>query len=233
MIILGVDPSINKVGLAVIKVDLDNYNDGCKHVSVGKEHNSYEQASDANIGKTINTKRYSINEVYRNVSLLYHSTLITEKTITKAKKNSNIDDTSMLGGNGNDITTSNKLGLIESSLTQAKLGVVSFRLIEIQEKYSPEYAVVENIFVSKNARSALLLGQARGGILATLGMLGILSYEYTPLEIKNRITGYGLATKEQVRSEICRILGRSEDEFGLDESDAIAMALTLAVDLCC
>ena len=97
-------------------------------------------------------------------------------------------------------------------------------LVEVIEHYQPEEMAIEDIFVSKNARSALKLGHARGAALIAAAQCGIKIYEYTPLEIKKSVVGYGRATKEQVRS-MSQIILNLQKRCGLDTSDALAAAI--------
>jgi crossover junction endodeoxyribonuclease RuvC len=83
---------------------------------------------------------------------------------------------------------------------------------------------VEDLFTAKNARSALILGHARGVILLAGARVGLPIAEYAPRSVKLAITGNGGSTKEQVRFMIMRILGLKK-EPPLDMSDALAVAL--------
>jgi crossover junction endodeoxyribonuclease RuvC len=89
--------------------------------------------------------------------------------------------------------------------------------------HSPDLAVVEKVFLAKNAASALKLGQARGAALVTCRMHGVAVSEYSAKEIKSSATGYGAATKEQVAGMVCKLFGIRE-KIPPDASDALAMA---------
>jgi len=97
-------------------------------------------------------------------------------------------------------------------------------LVEVIEHYQPEEMAIEDIFMAKNARSALKLGHARGAALIAATQCGIKIYEYTPLEIKKSVVGYGRATKEQVRS-MSQVILNLQKRYGLDTSDALAAAI--------
>lgn len=95
---------------------------------------------------------------------------------------------------------------------------------EIIRKFSPGVIVYETPFVAKNVKSALRLGQVQGIILLCASTYQLPFYEYTPLEIKMALTGYGRAPKEQVREMVKRILKLDEVPL-LDASDALAVAI--------
>jgi crossover junction endodeoxyribonuclease RuvC len=90
-------------------------------------------------------------------------------------------------------------------------------------EHAPDLAVVEKVFLAKNAASALKLGQARGAAIVTCRMHGVLVSEYSAKEIKSSATGYGAATKEQVGGMVCKLFGIRE-KIPPDASDALAMA---------
>ena len=88
----------------------------------------------------------------------------------------------------------------------------------------PDVAVVEKIFVSASARSALVLGQARGAALAALGSAGVPVCEYAPQQLKRSVTGNGAASKRQVQAMVRRLL-TLESTPAADAADALALAL--------
>ncbi|MCG6879385.1 MAG: crossover junction endodeoxyribonuclease RuvC [Deltaproteobacteria bacterium] len=97
-------------------------------------------------------------------------------------------------------------------------------IVELLERFGPDAMAVEDLFYAKNARSSLKLGHARGAILAAAGQHDISVFEYTPLEIKKSVVGYGRADKEQVRSMVNAILGLKK-QVPIDASDALATAI--------
>lgn len=121
-------------------------------------------------------------------------------------------------------------GTIRTSLRQP----LALRLAGIQSalrcairEHAPDRAVVERVFVSVNARSALVLGQARGAILATLGAEGIPVDELSAREIKKAVTGAGGAEKPQVQAMVGRLLCLAPPPAA-DASDALAAAICRA-----
>ncbi len=95
---------------------------------------------------------------------------------------------------------------------------------EIMDAYQPRELAIEDIFYAKNIQSSLKLGHARGAVLIAGVQCGLKIFEYTPLEIKKSVVGYGRADKEQVRSMVKMIL-KSKKNFELDTSDALAVAI--------
>lgn len=101
------------------------------------------------------------------------------------------------------------------------------RLAEVVGRESPDAAVVEQVFVAANARSALVLGQARGTALAALGAAGVPVFELAPRAIKNAVVGTGAASKAQVQSMVMRLLGLEKPPAS-DAADALAAAICQA-----
>jgi crossover junction endodeoxyribonuclease RuvC len=116
----------------------------------------------------------------------------------------------------------------DSDLT-IRLVDLAHRLNDVITTYAPDRAAVEDVFVQKSARSALVLGQARGAALTTLGLRGLKVTSYTPSMIKQRVTGGGRADKEQVASMVTALLGLPEYPFE-DAADALAVAICAAFD---
>ena len=98
-------------------------------------------------------------------------------------------------------------------------------LLEVIQTYHPEEVSIEDIFFAKNVKSALKIGHARGAALIAPIQRGLKVFEYTPLQIKQSVVGYGRATKEQVRSMVTLILKLDNQKFSLDTSDALAIAI--------
>ena len=105
------------------------------------------------------------------------------------------------------------------------------RLLQIHEgletvlsRYRPDTLAIEQVFVHRNAGSALKLGQARGGAILTAVMHGLPVYEYTPSQIKQAVVGGGRASKEQVQHMVRHLLGLAERPQE-DAADALAVAL--------
>jgi crossover junction endodeoxyribonuclease RuvC len=94
----------------------------------------------------------------------------------------------------------------------------------IQER-QPAAAAVEKLFFSRNVRTALSVGQARGVALLAMANAEIAVHEYTPLEVKQAVVGYGRATKDQVQEMVKVLLGLDSVPQPDDAADAIAVAI--------
>ncbi len=105
-----------------------------------------------------------------------------------------------------------------------KLGEIKIRLDEIIDAYEPEDVAVENPFYAQNIKTAITLGQVRGAILVSVASHGCSLYEYSPLEIKKAVTGYGQAEKGQVNVMVRALLRLQELDLEPDASDALATA---------
>ena len=97
-------------------------------------------------------------------------------------------------------------------------------MTEIMERHRPDQLAIEDCFFAKNVKSSLKIGHARGAVLIAAVECGLQIFEYTPLEIKKAVAGYGSASKEQVRSMI-RWMLKMQSEPPLDASDALATAI--------
>ncbi len=93
--------------------------------------------------------------------------------------------------------------------------------------WQPDSVAIESVFVSKNAMSALKLGQARGVAIAAAAMCGRSVFEYSPKEVKQNVTGSGSASKEQVEHMVRLLLGPSlsSDALRHDVTDALAVSI--------
>jgi len=98
-------------------------------------------------------------------------------------------------------------------------------LVELIKRHSPDAVAVENVFFAENARSALKLGHARGVALLAAVECGVPVFEYSPLEIKQAVAGYGHAEKEQVMRMVMALLNLKEAPRPHDASDALAAAI--------
>lgn len=97
-------------------------------------------------------------------------------------------------------------------------------MVDIMEQYQPNEMAIEDVFFAKNVKSSLKLGHARGAALIAAIKCDVKIYEYTPLEIKQSVVGYGRATKDQVRDMVQMILNLPS-RLGPDTSDAIAAGI--------
>jgi crossover junction endodeoxyribonuclease RuvC len=98
-------------------------------------------------------------------------------------------------------------------------------LADVACKHQPQQAAVEELFFSRNVRTALSVGHARGVTLLALADAGLDIHEYKPLEIKQAITGYGGAGKQQVQEMVRLLLNLDHVPEPDDAADAVAVAV--------
>lgn len=101
-------------------------------------------------------------------------------------------------------------------------------LVFVIKKHKPNTAAIEDLFFNTNAKTALKVGEARGVILLALEQCHIPIGHYTPLQIKQAITGYGRADKIQIQKMIKTLLALDHLPHPDDAADALAVALTHA-----
>ena len=105
-----------------------------------------------------------------------------------------------------------------------RLGVIFTSVRELVAAHRPTIAAVEKVFVNVNGASTLLLGQARGAAICGLVAGGVPVAEYTALQLKQAVVGYGRATKEQMQQMVVRLLNLSGVP-STDAADALGMAI--------
>lgn len=105
-----------------------------------------------------------------------------------------------------------------------RLGKIFSELLRIVAEYQPQQAAVEEIFVSQNVQSALKLGHARGVAIAAVNHQGLPIHEYTALQVKKSVVGYGRAEKKQMQ-EMVRILLCMDKNAPQDAADALGVAV--------
>ena len=96
---------------------------------------------------------------------------------------------------------------------------------EIIKEYKPDAMSIEELFFNNNAKTALIVGQARGVIILAAVQNHIPVYEYTPLQVKQALTGYGRASKTQIQQMMKSMLGLTEVPKPDDVADALAIAV--------
>ncbi|HOU12322.1 MAG TPA: crossover junction endodeoxyribonuclease RuvC [Anaerolineae bacterium] len=92
-------------------------------------------------------------------------------------------------------------------------------------EHKPEAAAVEQLFFSRNTRTAMTVGEARGVVLLALADAGLTIAEYTPMQIKQAVTGYGSADKHQVQEMVRLLLALPDIPRPDDAADAAAVAI--------
>jgi len=119
-------------------------------------------------------------------------------------------------------------GVITTAANQPlpeRLQLIYQGLAQVTRQHQPQQAAVEELFFSRNARTALSVGHARGVALLALADAGLPIYEYKPLEIKQAITGYGGADKGQVQEMVRLLLNLDHVPQPDDAADAVAVAV--------
>ena len=101
-------------------------------------------------------------------------------------------------------------------------------LDELIQKYRPDAMGVEQLFFNRNVTTAIPVGQARGVVLLAAAKNNLLLIERTPLQVKQSVTGYGKATKEQVIYMVTKLLHLPEAPHPDDTADALAVAISAA-----
>jgi crossover junction endodeoxyribonuclease RuvC len=105
-----------------------------------------------------------------------------------------------------------------------KINMIRNRLEELIRTHEPEEVAIENPFYAQNVKTAITLGQVRGAVLVAVASQNCPLYEYSALEIKKAVTGYGRADKIQVKTMIKTLLNMQETDLGTDAADALAAA---------
>ncbi len=109
-----------------------------------------------------------------------------------------------------------------------RLKQLNFDLDQLLKEYGPDMAAVESLYFFKNLKTAMPVSQARGVIIYTLAKRNIPIIEYTPLQAKIAVTGYGKATKTQVQKMVKNILNLDKVPKPDDAADALAIAICCA-----
>ncbi|MBI2065307.1 MAG: crossover junction endodeoxyribonuclease RuvC [Candidatus Yanofskybacteria bacterium] len=121
-------------------------------------------------------------------------------------------------------------GLIISTDQQKKadLSKAILDLSRLIHLHKPNMASIEKLFFFKNAKTVMAVSEMRGAILAVLSQNGIPVHEYTPLQVKQAVSSYGRAGKDQVQRMVRLILGIKEDIKPDDAADGLAIAICCA-----
>ncbi|AME23812.1 MAG: crossover junction endodeoxyribonuclease RuvC [Pseudomonadota bacterium] len=106
----------------------------------------------------------------------------------------------------------------------SRLNTIFEGISTLVRQHAPDQSAIEKVFVNVNPQSTLLLGQARGAAICGLVANGVPVAEYTALQLKQAVVGYGRATKEQMQQMVVRLLALSGVP-GTDAADALGMAI--------
>jgi crossover junction endodeoxyribonuclease RuvC len=121
-----------------------------------------------------------------------------------------------------------EFGVITTAASVAlpdRLQQISDRLSELLALHRPQGAAVERLFYRRNVASAMSVGQARGVALLTLAQAGLAVHEYTPVQVKQAICGYGRAGKVQMQRMVQTLLQMPKRPSPDDVADALAVAI--------
>lgn len=132
--------------------------------------------------------------------------------------------------------TKSQITSIDFGCINTKAGVPDEqRLVEIHKsinqlikKYKPDIIAVEKLFFGKNVKTAMSVSQARGVIILAVGKNKSELVEHTPLQVKQALTGYGQASKDQVKAMVKIILNLDQAPKSDDAADALAIAICCA-----
>ncbi len=141
--------------------------------------------------------------------------------------------TGILGFGVIDATASNKVSLVDAGVIRTpvkqadsiRLKTIYDELRDIIAVNKPDVMSVEKLFFAQNVTTAMTVSQARGVVLLCGEQSGLNLFEYTPLQIKQAVTGYGRADKKQMQEMVKVILGLSEVPKPDDCADALATAI--------
>ncbi len=123
------------------------------------------------------------------------------------------------------VVTYGCIGTAGGESTASRLSKIYQDIRDIIIEYRPDTMAVEELYFNKNARSAFLVGEARGVVLLAAAHLNLEAFDYTPLQVKQSVVGYGRATKKQVKDMVKISLNLKESVKPDDASDALAVAL--------
>ncbi len=107
----------------------------------------------------------------------------------------------------------------------SRLNSIYMDLMEVIQTFKPDAIAVEELFFNTNITTGISVAQARGVILLACYQSGVPVFEYTPLQVKQAVVGYGRAEKKQVMDMVKRILHLQEIPKPDDAADAVAIAL--------
>lgn len=128
-------------------------------------------------------------------------------------------------GRRHHLVTAGVIRTRTSSPLELRLKTIAQALRQLLENFAPDMVAVEEVFHSVNAKSALKLAHVRGVVLLTAAEAGLPVSEYSPLEVKMSVVGYGRAEKQQVQMMVLSLLGVTQQFGSFDATDALAVAI--------
>jgi len=115
--------------------------------------------------------------------------------------------------------------------TPDRLVMIRSDILSIIKAYGPKVAAVEQLFFATNTKTALTVAHARGVLVEAIVSSGVKFYEFTPLQVKQAVTGYGKADKKQMQLMLQMILGSATPPKQDDAADALGIAICLSQSL--
>jgi crossover junction endodeoxyribonuclease RuvC len=109
--------------------------------------------------------------------------------------------------------------------TEERLSLIFDGMKELIETYHPQHVAVEELFFNTNITTGIRVAEARGVIIMCAHRMGVKVFEYTPLQVKQAVVGYGRAEKKQVISMVTMFLGLPKPPKPDDTADALAIAV--------
>jgi len=109
-----------------------------------------------------------------------------------------------------------------------RIAAITEKLTELIQTHRPQHIAIEQLFFFKNVKTAISVSEARGAVLLIANQLRVEIHEYTPLQVKQAITGYGKAEKSQIQKMVKVILQLKETPKPDDAADALAIAICCA-----
>ena len=110
--------------------------------------------------------------------------------------------------------------------TPSRLRAIFTGVNQLMDMFTPDDVAFEELFFARNVTTALMVGAARGAAIISAAEYTESLYEYTPMQIKQAVTGYGKADKKQIQQMVKLLLGMKEIPKPDDAADAIACAIT-------
>ena len=107
-----------------------------------------------------------------------------------------------------------------------RLALIGKEIKRVVEKYKPDMLAIETLLFNSNQKTAMKVAEARGVVIYEGTIKNLKLYEYTPLQIKNAVTGYGRASKDQVNIMVRQLIEVKKEVKYDDEIDAIAICIT-------
>lgn len=144
--------------------------------------------------------------------------------------------TGILGFGVIEVLAGGKLSLVDAGVIRTpvkeddavRLQTIFAELSDIISQTKPSVMAVEKLYFAQNVTTAMTVAQARGVVMLAGKQAGLVVHEYTPLQIKQALTGYGRADKEQIQEMVRVVLGLKDVPKPDDCADALATAITCA-----